>query len=49
MSDVRERLQTALGAGYRMERELGAGGMSVTRVRAARERIAALTAEPRIN
>ncbi|MGH7518494.1 MAG: protein kinase domain-containing protein [Gemmatimonadales bacterium] len=29
MSDLRERLQTALGAGYRVERELGAGGMSV--------------------
>src|ERR1051325_11192714 len=28
MADLRDRLQAALGAGYRLERELGGGGMS---------------------
>jgi len=28
MTDLRDRVQTALGAGYRVERELGGGGMS---------------------
>src|SRR3989338_9126576 len=27
-SDLRSRLETALGSGYRVERELGGGGMS---------------------
>ncbi|MGH7630062.1 MAG: protein kinase domain-containing protein [Gemmatimonadales bacterium] len=29
MSDLRERIQTALGSAYRVERELGTGGMGV--------------------
>ncbi len=29
MSDLRQRIQTALGSAYRVERELGTGGMSV--------------------
>src|SRR6266581_3576687 len=28
MAELRDRLQAALGAGYRLERELGGGGMS---------------------
>ena len=28
MTDLRDRLQTALGGGYRVDRELGGGGMS---------------------